>query len=108
MKNVLKTICLFIGFVILLSIKISDQPIFSYIYSAISPMTTASQNAVENFMKRSLSSTKNYSVKIFDNSVPKFKDAVNSKLSSTKVTSENIEKITEEDKLQLDELIRDH
>ena len=102
MKSVLKVSGLLIVFLIFLSITVNDKPIFNYIYSGISPLTIESQNIVEDFIKRSLSGTKNYSVKIFDNSNPRFKEAVN-----TKVSSLATEKITDEDKSKLDDLIRE-
>ena len=102
MKAVLKVTGLFVGLVIFLSITIKNKPVFTYIYSAISPLTIASQNIVEDFIERSLSGTKNYSVKIFDNSNPRLKNIVESKVSSI-----DAEKITEEDKSKLDDLIRE-
>jgi hypothetical protein len=102
MKAVLKVTGLLVAFLIFMSITINNKPVFTYIYSAISPLTIASQNIVEDFIKRSLLGTKNYSVKIFDNSNPRMKNIVESKISSI-----DTEKITEEDKSKLDDLIRD-
>jgi len=102
MKSVLKVSGLLIVFLIFLSITVKDKPIFNYIYSGISPLTIESQNIVEDFVKRTLSGTKNYSVKIFDNSNPRFKEVMD-----TKVSSLATEKITDEDKSKLDDLIRE-
>jgi hypothetical protein len=102
MKSALKAIGLLIVFLIFLSITINGKPVFNYIYAGISPITLESQKIVEDFVKRSLSGTKNYSVKIFDNSNPRLKEVVDAKISHL-----DTEKITDEDKSKLDDLIRE-
>lgn len=110
MKSVVKSFCLIFFFLIFLCITIDDKPIFTYIYNSISPVTTSCQELVEGFFNRSIAGTKSYSRKIFDNSVPKIKDSVKSKLSSQLKNQDNVieEKITEEDRSELDALIKNH
>jgi hypothetical protein len=109
MKTLIFTPILLMGFFLFLSINIKQKPIFSYIYEVISPATKAAQNATEDFFSKSLSSTKTYSKKLFDNSVPKVRDSVKSKMSATqKTVSEPLEKITDIDKRELDQLIKNH
>lgn len=109
MKTVLGIFGIFIATVLLLSIEISGRPIFSHIYRIISPATQTAQNATEDFFDRSMNKTQKYSKKLFDNSVPKVDDAVKSKMSGVKKSvKEPLEKITEEEKQELDELIKSH
>ncbi len=107
MINIVRMTGILSIFLIFLSIQLGKKTIFNHIYAKISPVTRPSQRAIENLIKKTLEGTKRYSVKIFDNSVPKFKDTVNSKLSSSNSPVEYVEKITEEDKFKLDELIRE-
>lgn len=112
MRTLFKITGLLFGFLIFLSVTINDKPIFSYIYKVISPMTTASQEAVASFFNRSVNSTEKYSKKLFDNSVPKgMKDSVDSKLSSTlkkASAKEPQEQIHESEKRELNQLIKNH
>lgn len=110
MRSLLTSFSLLFFFLIFLSITVDDRPIFTYIYKSISPVTTAAQELVEGFFNRSIAGTKTYSRKIFDNSVPKIKDSVKSKLSSQLKNQDNVfeEKITEEDRSELDALIKNH
>ncbi len=111
MRTAIKVSCLLFGFLIVLSVTINDKPIVSYIYKAISPATTYSQDAIASFFNRSVNSTEKYSKKLFDNSVPKVKDSVDSKLSSTlkkAAASEPQEKILDREKQELDQLIKNH
>jgi hypothetical protein len=111
MKAALKISGLLIGFLLFLSVTINGKPIFNYVYDAISPATKYAQNATQDFFGRSMNSTEVYSKKLFDNSVPKVKDSVKSKLSSTlkkAVAAEPEEKIMESEKKELDQLIKNH
>lgn len=110
MISALKLTGIAIAIVLLLSITVKDRPLFSHIYEMISPATKSAQNATESFIQKSFSSTQTYSKKLFDNSVPKVKDSVKSKLSSSsrKQVAEPAERITEEEKAQLDDLIKNH
>lgn len=112
MKTVFKITGLLFGFLLFLSITVNDKPIFSHIYKVISPATTYSQEAVASFFDRSMNSTEKYSKKLFDNSVPKrVKDSVDSKLSSTlkrAAAREPEEQIHENEKRELDQLIKNH
>jgi hypothetical protein len=108
-KAALKTVGLLLGFLFFLCITISSKPIFNHIYGLISPATSYVQNATEDFFSRSVSGTRTYSKKLFDNSVPKLRDSVGSKLSSNlKKVNEPEEKITHEEKAELDQLIKNH
>lgn len=110
MKTALKITGLLFGFLLFLSIEVKDRPIFSHIYGLISPATQFAQNATEDFFERSVDSTQTYSKKLFDNSVPKVKDSVKSKLAAQKkvMVDEPAEKITEKDKEELNSLIKNH
>lgn len=109
MKKFLQILSIFIVTVLFLAIEIGHKPIFSHIYKLISPATKAAQNATERFFDHSFDTTQKYSHKLFDNSVPKIKDNVKSKASSFKrEVAEPSEKITPEEKKELDDLIRSH
>lgn len=107
-KSAIKLSILLVVFVFLLSINIQGRPVFSHIYKFISPATKHAQQSAEDLMEKSLSTTRKYSKKLFDNSVPRMKDSVKSKLSSTQREGEPAEKITEKEKSELDALIKNH
>jgi hypothetical protein len=106
MKTALRIFGIFIATVLFLSIEINQKPIFGHIYKIISPMTRGAQEIAEGFFDSSLDKTQHYSKKLFDNSVPKVKDSVKSKMSGIK--NQPLEQITEKEKKQLDELIKSH
>lgn len=109
MISALKTFGIMIATVLLLSITIKDKPLFSYIYDVISPATKAGQSTITSLFDKSLEGTQDYSKKLFDNSVPKVKDAVKSQLASQKKNvAEPAEKILDEEKEELDQLIKNH
>ncbi|WPU65600.1 hypothetical protein [Peredibacter starrii] len=110
MKTALKITGLLFGFLLFLSIEIKDKPIFAHIYGVISPATQYAQNTTEDFFSRSVNKTETYSKKLFDNSVPKVKDSVKSKLAAQKkiLIEEPAERITEQEKKELDALIKNH
>lgn len=108
-KTTLSIFGLLVGFLLFMSITINNKPMFSHVYEFISPATKYAQSRTEDFFAKSFQSTQTYSKKIFDNSVPKVKDSVKSKLSAQgKVGSEPLEKITTEDKAELNQLIKNH
>jgi hypothetical protein len=111
MKTAFKISGLLIGFLLFLSITVNNKPIFHHVYNVISPATIYAQNATAAFFDRSVNSTETYSKKLFDNSVPKLKDSVDSKLASTlkkAAKAEPEEKIMESEKRELDQLIKNH
>lgn len=111
MITLVKTTFLLIGFLLFLSVTINEKPIFSYIYKVISPVTTSSQKAISSFFSQSVDNTEKYSKKLFDNSVPRLKDRVGSKMSSNlknAPVTEPQEKILDSEKRELDQLIKNH
>lgn len=109
MKTTIQFFSIFIATTLFLSIELNDRTIFNHIYQVISPATQSAQSAVENFFDSSLNSTQHYSKKLFDNSVPKFKDSVKSKMSGIKkIKNTPQEEIPSEDRQELDELIKSH
>ncbi|MCM2349509.1 MAG: hypothetical protein NDI69_05770 [Bacteriovoracaceae bacterium] len=108
MKMALKFSIVLFAFMCFLTVNINGQTIFSHIYKVISPATIYVQNSVEDFFEQSVAGTKAYSKKMFDNSVPRFKDSVKSKLSGREKVAEPAERITEKEKQELDQLIKNH
>ncbi len=110
MRAVIKLCGISLGLILILSITFRDRTLFSHIYELTSPVTIYAQESVEEFFTRSITGTQDYSRKIFDNSVPKLRDSVKSKLSaSTQIdTSVPQDKISDEDKEVLDQLIKNH
>jgi hypothetical protein len=108
MKTIFQTLGLSLLIVLFLSIQISNRTIFDHVYSVISPVTKASQRSVEHFLAESFSSTTDYSKKLFDNSVPKVKDSVKSKMSASKSSGEPEEILTNKDRSELNDLIKKH
>jgi hypothetical protein len=107
MKSSLHFFGIFLATTLFLAIELNNQTIFSHIYKVISPGTKSAQSAVENFFDNSIHSTRHYSKKIFDNSVPKVKDSVKSKMSGIiKSKNEPLDEIEDRDKEQLDQLIK--
>lgn len=108
-KSIITTTCLLVAFLFFLSIEVGSKPIFSHVYKVISPLTRSAQNATEEFFSKSFDSTQDYSKKIFDNSVPKVKDSVKSKASAMrKEVAEPAERITEKERKELNDLIKNH
>jgi hypothetical protein len=108
MRSAFKLFGLFTSFLFILSITFKDKTLFYHIYDVISPLTIMAQRTTEDFFQRSLSGTKTYSKKIFDNSIPNFNDSVKSRLASPQKTSGTnpSELITDEEKKELDDLIK--
>ncbi len=107
MKPALKIFGILFSFLIFLSVTISDKTIFSYVYDVISPATTYSQDLTGRLLNKSVALAQKYSKKLFDNSVPRMRDSVDSKLSARlKSPVHQEEDIGEEDSAQLDDLIK--
>ncbi len=108
MKKIFQFLGLFFATVLFLSIEIKDKTIFGHIHTMISPSTRAAQNAIASFFNRSVDNTHSYSKRLFDNSIPKAKDSIKSKMSSSKKVGKPLEEITHLEKEELDELIKSH
>ncbi len=109
MITILKHCLTLFIFMCFLTIEVNNRPIFNHIYKVISPATTYVQDSVEGLFNKSIAGTKEYSRKLFDNSVPRVKDSVDSKLSGrAKKNAEPLERVTEEDRKKLDQLIKNH
>lgn len=108
-KNLLRVVGLIVLTVLTLSITVKDKSLFTYVYDVISPGTQYAQRKTEEFFKLSLSSTQAYSKKLFDNSVPKVRDSIKSRQSAIKKSvAAPLENINEDEKEELDELIKSH
>lgn len=109
MKTVIGVFAIFTATIFFLSIEIGKKPIFGHIYNVISPATKSAQNMAESLFGTSVNKTQKFSKDLFDNSTPKVKDSVKSKMSSLK-NRKGLpqEEIPEKDKRQLDELIKSH
>lgn len=109
MKKMLQIFAIFAVTILFLSIEMNNKPIFGHIYNVISPATRSAQNATEKFFGKSVDQTQHYSKKLFDNSVPRLKDSVKSKMSSKKIVNgPPQEDIPEKDRSELDDLIKKH
>jgi hypothetical protein len=110
MKTIGKVFGTLILFIFIFSLTVNDKPIFNYFYEIVSPLTKLSQNAAKNFLKNSVSITENYSKKLFDNSVPKIKASARSSILEDRMNKTNppSENITDQEKSQLNELIKNY
>lgn len=110
MKTLLQFFGVFLSTVFFLSIEINHKTIFNHIYSVISPTTRMVQKSTENFFDRSMNKTQHFSKKFFDNSVPKIKDSVKSKMSAASKNKDIkvFDDIRPEDRQELDALIKSH
>lgn len=109
MKTILKTCLLFVAIVFFLSINVKGKTLFSHIHTWIAPVTNLAQDKTQEFLDSTIHGTKSYTKKIFDNSVPKVRDSLKTKMSGIKKdVNEPAEKILIEEKEQLDELIKSH
>lgn len=96
-------------FFLFLCITINNKPIFSHIYSVISPATKGTQRAVEGLFASAYQSTERFSKKLFLNSNPKSRDAIRSSAAAPKRSSElPQENVDHHDREQLDDLIKSH
>jgi hypothetical protein len=109
MKSLFKTTLLIVLVVFILSLKVKNDTIFGHLYGIISPATSRIQATSVQLLDQSMDKTQVYTKKLFNNSVPKYKDAVKSKMSSSqKIKNLPAEEITLEEKKQLDSLIKSH
>lgn len=107
MKTTLRIFGIFVATLLFLCIELGNKPIFSHIYKAISPATRSAQNLAESLFGSSIDKTQHFSKKLFENSAPKVKDSVRSKMSGIKNhNGKPQEDISVDDKRQLDELIK--
>jgi hypothetical protein len=102
MKNLLGSLTIFISTYFLLSIDLKNKTIFDHIYYYTSPYTSILQKKAENFVKFSILNSKDFTVKIFKNSIP----------SQTKSQTKHSKKapadsLTEADREELQSLIKD-
>jgi hypothetical protein len=109
MRTVIGVFAIFTATIFFLSIEIGKKPIFSHIYNVISPATKGAQNLAESLFGNSVDKTQKFSKDLFDNSTPRMKDSVKSKMSSLK-NHKGLpqEQIPERDRKKLDELIKSH
>lgn len=107
---VLKVIGICFLTVFVLCLQINGRPIFEPVYSVLSHLTVPFQNGAESVIGSAFDSTQDYSRKIFNNSVPKVKDAVKSRASAPvrSTGGKPSEEILTEEKEELDELIKSH
>ena len=109
MKAMLKIFGLIVITTFILSLKVKDQTLFSHVYKFISPGTEKAQKVTQDLFDSSLSTTRKYTKKIFDNSVPKMKDSIRSKLAGQKKNFDTPEEdIKPDEKKELDDLIKSH
>jgi hypothetical protein len=111
MKTILKIFGLCFLTVFGLCLNINGKPVFEPVYSALSHVTIPFQNATGSLLANAMKSTQEYSRKIFNNSVPKMKDAVKSRASApTRNPTKGVpsEVIMVEEKEELDDLIKSH
>jgi hypothetical protein len=99
--------------IFILCLNFNGKPLFEPLYSVVSHISVPVQNATESLFEGALRSGQDYSKKIFNNSVPKVRDAVKSRVSapiriSRSGHSEPKEVILSEEKEELDELIKGH
>lgn len=96
--------------VFILCLNVNGKPIFQSVYSVLSHVTIPFQNATGSLFASAFDSTQNYTRKIFNNSVPKMKDAVKARAAAPvrQASGEPKEVILVEEKEELDELIKSH
>ncbi|MFL5786210.1 MAG: hypothetical protein ACJ76H_16445 [Bacteriovoracaceae bacterium] len=109
MKTALKIAGICFLTIFILCLNVNGRPMFEPVYSALSHVTIPFQNATGSLFASMFSSTQDYSRKLFNNSVPKVKDAVKARASGPMRSSgEPHETILVEEKEELDELIKSH
>lgn len=109
MHKALKISGLFAAFFVLLSISINDVPVFDHIYDVTSKVTIPVQELAVNLFSKAAQSTTAYSKKLFDNSVPRNRDSVKSKMAApARVSGPAQEHIQSDEKEELDDLIKNH
>lgn len=112
MKAVLKVLGVCLGFFVFLSITIKEKPMFNHLYSVTSYVSIPAQNLTASLFNQAAIATTAYTKKLFDNSVPKVKDSVKSKVAGPvrgqAAVSEPEETILSDEKEELDQLIKSH
>jgi len=109
MKVTLRAFGFFVMLICLLSITVNKRSLFSYFYAAANPIVSVVQDTTENLVGSAYRATSDYARRLFGNSHPRFKDTVKSKMASSKqMTSEPLEEVHQQDKAQLDDLIKSH
>jgi hypothetical protein len=108
MKTALRVFGIFVATLLFLSIEIGNKPIFGHLYKMISPATKGAQKLAESLFDSSVDKTQHYSKKLFDNSAPKVKDSIRSKMSGIKNQGRPLEEVSVEDKRLLDALIKEN
>ena len=111
MTNLVRYALVCLTFFIVLSITVSNKTIFQHIYSLTSYVTIPAQNLTMSLFDKAAESTTAYTRKLFQNSVPKVKDSVKTKaagLQRKAAAAEPEEVILEDEKEELDELIKTH
>jgi hypothetical protein len=109
MKTALQIVGISFLTIFILCLNVNGRPIFEPVYSVLSHVTIPFQNATASLMGSALDSTQNYSRKLFNNSVPKVKDAVKARAAAPmRQSGEPKEVIMVEEKEELDELIKSH
>ena len=106
MTKLIKIIGFTFLLIIVLSITVDDRTIFQHIYSPLSKLTIPAQEMTENLLSKGARSTASYSKKLFQNSIPRVKDTVKSKLSAPIKSGPPAEYVDNADKEKLDELLR--
>ncbi len=113
-KLIFKCSIAFIVSFIVLSMPISDKPVFYHLSELTGPLGGDIQKSFSKSLKRSVSKTKKMSSKLFSNSnPPKVKDRVKSRQSSIlnkrrnriKSAARTSEELHHQDKKKLDNLI---
>ncbi len=107
MKKLIMSLGIFISTYFLLSIDISDRPIFDHLYDITSPMTKSIQRYVEGLMGQSLEGGKDIGEKLFNNSVPKKVNSA-SKMLAPQKQSAPAESLSEAEKQELNSLIKNY
>jgi len=95
--------------IFVLCMNVNGKPLFEPVYSILSHITIPIQNATGSMLSSAFTSTQDYSRRLFQNSVPKVRDAVKSRASApVRKAGEPSEVILVEEKEELDELIKTH
>ncbi len=109
MKTVLQLAGICVLTIFLLCLNVNGKPVFEPVYSVLSHITIPFQDAAGSLFASAFDSTQEYSRKLFNNSVPKVKDSVKSRLAApVRAGSEPAEVIHVEEKEELNELIKNH
>ncbi len=107
MKKLFMSLGIFISTYFLLSIDISDRPVFAHLYDITSPITKSIQRYVEGLMGQSLEGGKDIGEKLFNNSVPKRLNTAEKILAPQKQTAP-AENLSEAEKHELNSLIKNY